>query len=371
MDSFNQNNSDPSYGTPYQPPMPNSSTPYQPPVAHHTAPNGVYFQPQSTAYDTREHALRRQEKSQILSAGFGIGSALVACLMLQVFGVLLLQKAGHYDDFESSFMFQHAANILLTDCVGLIIPFSVLALIMKSRFVTPVVPRESVPFAAAFSWVGIGLCVCLGANLITNGVIELFKKCGYELTQYESLKPAGPLECVMVLVSTAIAPAVCEEFAMRCVSLGILRRHGKPFAVFAVSVVFGLLHGNVIQFVFAFIIGLVLAYATIMTDSVVPAIFIHGLNNGLSCINDIVKYAANEKTADYVVAALIGVMLVCGIIGLIYLLVTKQLLPKKQPKQDNGTRIGFGRKLLLLMPGMLLPFIILIAVTVQTVKPIQ
>lgn len=68
---------------------------------------------------------------------------------------------------------------------------------------------------------------------------------------------------MIALIGTAIVPAICEEFAMRCCCVQLLRKYGNGFAVLSISIVFGLLHGNVIQFVFAFLVGLILGYITV------------------------------------------------------------------------------------------------------------
>ena len=347
--------------------------------------NGVYYQPQPqfaqpqfTTAQQQQYLLQQQqitrarakEKTELLTAGFAFGTALVCSLILQVIGVTVLQAMGKYDLFQSSFMFQHAANIIIVDLVSLIVPFFVMSLFLKDRYITPVVPLKKVGFLKGASWVAIGLAICLGANVLTNFVIELFKQFGYELTQYDSLKPNHPLECVLLVFSTAVAPAICEEFAMRCTALGALRKHGKAFAVVAVSIVFGLLHGNVIQFVFAFTIGLILGYVTIVTDSVLPAMFIHGFNNGLSVVQDIVKYAADKDASTTVTAVLMVVILVLAVLGLIYLITKKELLPKREQTQQNPYKVNFFAKLGLLMPGLIVPFIILIVLTAKTIKPI-
>ena len=342
--------------------------------------NGTYYNPrpqmspQMQQQYARQHqidSMRSKEKGEILTTGIALGAAIIVSLIIQVIGVQALSVLGLYDDFNSSFMFQHSINILLVDVIALVLPFSFVALLLKKRFVTPIVPRSEVGFLKGAAWVFVGLAICLGANIITNIIINIFKEFGYELTKFDSLKPNHPLECVLLVFSTAVAPALCEEFAMRCVSLGALRKHGKPFAVIAVSIVFGLLHGNVIQFVFAFLIGLVLAYITIVTDSVVPAMFIHGCNNGLSVLQEILNYATTDKVNDYVISGLMIAILIFAALGFIYLLLTKQFLPKKEIKQPKPYKINFFVKLALLMPGLALPFVILIVLTAQTIVPIK
>ncbi|MBR3150282.1 MAG: CPBP family intramembrane metalloprotease [Eubacterium sp.] len=341
--------------------------------------HGVYYQPQLTPAQIQQqqrqaqmiHEHQSKEKKQILTAGFALGITLIVNLMVQVIGVSLIQSMGKYDLFQNSFIYQHSINILLVDVCSLVVPFLVLSLMFRSRFKTPVVPCEKIGFIKCASWVFVGLAVCLGANILTNGVIEIFKQFGYELTKTEALKPNSPVECILLIFSTAVAPAICEEFSMRCVSLGLLRKHGKAFAVVAVSIVFGLLHGNVIQFVFAFTIGLILGYVTIVTDSVVPAMFIHGFNNGLSVMQDIFKYATDEKTANIATGVCTIGILLFGVLGLVYLIVKKQLVPKKEPELAEPYRVNFFVRLALLAPGLFVPFLILIYLTSKTIVPIS
>ena len=81
----------------------------------------------------------------------------------------------------------------------------------------------------------------------------------------------------MFLYITILAP-VTEELLFRGLILRTLQPYGKRFAIFASAVVFGLLHGNVIQIPFAFLTGLVLGYVT-MEYSLVWAIALHMFNN--------------------------------------------------------------------------------------------
>ncbi|MBE6719631.1 MAG: CPBP family intramembrane metalloprotease [Ruminococcaceae bacterium] len=364
----------------YAPPQQNTQEyPAYQPVGPTQPAYAPYPQQEYPQFGTQEYymqqiqvnQMRSKEKRQILSAGFAIGITLVINLIVQVVCVSALASAGLATKLDTSFVFQHAGNIIIVDLLGLVIPFFIMSLIMKKRFETPIVPSEKVGFVKTCAWVSAGLLVCLGGNIITNFVISLFNNFGYELKQFDSLSPTNPFECVLLVLSTAVAPAICEEFAMRCASLGILRRHGKAFAVVAVSIVFGLIHGNVIQFVFAFIIGLILAYVTIMTDSIVPAMLIHGLNNGLSVVQDIVTYAAGKEVGETVLGILMLVILVCGVIGLIYLGVKHQLVQKKEQNEVQPYQIGFFTKLALLIPGLFIPFAILIVETAATVVPIK
>ena len=81
----------------------------------------------------------------------------------------------------------------------------------------------------------------------------------------------------MFLYIAFFAP-LAEELLFRGLILRVLEPAGKQFAILASALLFGLLHGNVIQIPFAFLVGLVLGYVTV-EYSIVWAIVLHVINN--------------------------------------------------------------------------------------------
>lgn len=338
---------------------------YQPPVF--TPPNAEYLQ--KMAYYKSK---RKKEINSLILTGIAIGVTIIVQLLMQVIASGSIMALGLYDVYLSSSLFQNCFNVIAVHILSLALPFGIMAMILKKNFNgEPVVPTEKIGFLKGTMWVGFGLLCCVGANYITNFVILIAKQMGYELTQSELAKPDSIIACVALVVSTAVIPGIIEEFALRCCTLGVLKKYGKGFAVFAVSIVFGLIHGNIIQFIFAFLVGLILGYITIRTNNVIPAMIVHGLNNGVSVINDIVTYVSNEKTAENVAVGVYIAFMVLGAIGLIYLLVKKELLPQKAaPKPKEPYALSFGTKLLCLLPGFFIPFLILIYMTSKTITKI-
>jgi len=345
--------------------------------------NGTFYQPPQTQGGTPQmqeayagqlfyQQKRRQEKHEIITAGIALGCTIIASLVLQVLSTFFLKGADMMDAYNQSAIFQNCFNILAVDIIGLLIPFTVLHKTMKSRFVTDLIPHKEVGVAKTAAWVAFGMGICIAANLVTNVVIEIFKQFGYELTQPDLPKPDSIYACIVIVFSTALAPALIEEYSLRCCTLGVLRRHGKAFAVVATSIVFGLLHGNVIQFVFAFTIGLILGYITVQTDSVVPAMLIHGLNNGMSVTQDIVVYAGGEKAGETALLVMFYGWAALAVIGFVYLLKTRSLLPEKTQRSAKPPyALSLGEKVLCLLPGLIVPFVVLIALTMATIEPIK
>lgn len=341
--------------------------------------SGQYYQPpqfqnfysanQQMASDfLRFEQKRREQKRDLRIVGVVIGCAIVAYLVIQLLVSSALQLFGLADLYSNSPLFQNCFNIIAVHICSLLLPFGVVAIILRKKFVSPVIPTAKVKPLTAFAWVGFGMAWCLGCNILVNIVVNIVEAMGFKLTQSEMLKPDSAFACVVLVFSTAIIPGIIEEFAMRCCTLGVLRRYGAGFGVFAVSVVFGLLHGNVIQFLYAFLVGILLAYITINTGSVVPAMFIHALANGLSVTNDVATYFSSEDTAENVLSVVIVFWLAAAVFGLVYLLLKKEFLPKKEvfvkAKEDV---LSFGEKLVCLIPGFFVPFALLLILTVSTI----
>lgn len=340
--------------------------------------SGSYYQPPTAPQSTMDlryaeyyRIKRKQEKKEITTAGIFIGGAIILMLVLEVIIAGSLPKLGIKELYDKSSLMQNCFNMLAVHFPMLLV-FGMMALCLKKRFVSPVVPVKNIGAAATARWVGLGMGVCIGASVLTNLIVSLVKQLGYELTQPDLLEVDSVYTCVVIVFSTAIVPAIIEEFSMRCCSLGVLRKHGKGFAVFAVSIVFGLLHGNVIQFIFAFLLGLVFGYITIRTDSVIPAMLIHGFNNGISVINDIVKYAFDEKAAETVVVMIYCIWIALAVVSLVALCFKKELLPPKQPKKPKEPyALNFAEKCACLIPGFFIPFVILILLTTQYIQPVS
>ena len=311
----------------------------------------------------------KKQKKELRKVSCFLGGAVILYLVVQILMSFILMKTNLpsgttlYSLYESNAAFSYAVNILFISILAVAVPFGLVALINKSKYKTPIVPTKPLKFNEALIWICFGMGLCIIANAGTSYLVAFLKNVGVTLTQGETATPNSIFDCVLDIIGIAIVPAICEEFAMRCCSLGLLKNYGKAFGVVAVSVVFGLLHGNVIQFIFAFLVGLVLAYITIKTESIIPAMCIHALNNGMSAISDTVNYFAGKEVN--ITVALFIFWLVVGIAAAIYLAIKRKLT---LPKDDSGCVLTTGQKInAFLFPGMILPFIILIIMTATTV----
>ncbi len=89
-----------------------------------------------------------------------------------------------------------------------------------------------------------------------------------------------------LLLVIAVLPAVCEEIAFRGFLLSGLQQKGSKWrAIFITAIFFGLTHPILQQSLLAMILGVMIAYLTIQTGSIWPAILYHMFHNGLNALS--------------------------------------------------------------------------------------
>lgn len=97
------------------------------------------------------------------------------------------------------------------------------------------------------------------------------------------------------LIIVALLPAVVEEFIFRGLIFNGYKRRNPFKAVILSAVLFGLVHMNINQFSYAFVIGVIFALLAYATGSLIPSITAHFLINGTSVV--MAHFYAGKKDA--------------------------------------------------------------------------
>lgn len=97
---------------------------------------------------------------------------------------------------------------------------------------------------------------------------------------------------IMWFISTIVLPPLVEETGFRGLGLTYLKRAGVPFVVANVlqALAFGLFHGNLVQGVYTFVLGLFMGYVVHRSGSVVPAMLMHAVYNLMGTLGSDVLY---------------------------------------------------------------------------------
>lgn len=150
------------------------------------------------------------------------------------------------------------------------------------------------------------------------------------------------------LVIMALLPAVVEEFIFRGLIFNGYKKRNPLVAVVLSAVLFGLIHMNINQFSYAFVIGIVFALLAYATGSLIPSIVAHFTINGTSVVMshliagmETTEVAEGAEVAvrefDYIFVYMILAVLAAG--GVALAVLVYRYICKKNRGWENVVRI--------------------------------
>ncbi|NLL91116.1 MAG: CPBP family intramembrane metalloprotease [Ruminococcaceae bacterium] len=172
--------------------------------------------------------------------------------------------------------------------------------------------------------------------------------------------PDNTIGRVIYLLQYALMPAFLEELLFRGVLLERLRKYGNVLAITMSSLVFALMHGNAVGFLFIFMLGLVFGYMTVISESLIPSIIMHLLNNSVALLS------SNFENDIWVTSAISISIIALGIVGIIvtavYISTNKNKKQFRVPREKGPIMNRVYN--FLLTPGMIIFICATFAMTV-------
>ncbi len=185
---------------------------------------------------------------------------------------------------------------------------------------------KRVPVGLFLPLVMLGLGGSMLANNMTGEYTAVLRAFGLYPQSPTMPIPSGISGALLFIFTTSVMPAVFEEFAYRGILLGALRPYGNGFAIIASGLLFGLMHSNLVQIPFAFVLGCIMGYINVVADSILPSVTVHFISNFTSCIQQLALEYCSEDVASAVIVISIVALLLLGIIGFV-LICRKSSLP--------------------------------------------
>jgi len=208
----------------------------------------------------------------------------------------------------------------------------------------PVLPK--CPVRITLATVGINHAFALLSSLIITfalGLMGLVPDTSLFETEINGIHSIA-----LSFLSMAIIPALVEEFLFRGVILKNLMPYGKTVAVVISALLFGLMHQNFFQFLYAFAAGLMLGYVFLLTGSVWCGVLIHFINNFISVLDSALGFYLGEEAAAKVNHLITAVLLLLGLLSLISLI---KKYSKEKPLK-KGSVFGDTEELLVFESDM-------------------
>ncbi len=310
----------------------------------------------------------QNEKRDIKYFGRVAGACVIGYVIVQQLLGFVLYIEPVYNAYKSSNGFQSVYGMLFT-LLGVLVPFLIGSAVLKKRTgEDSLVFSKPKKISAMLLFVPVGFLICLAANFVTNYFTALMESWGFVLTGVYYDAPSAPVERIFYFLHIAVVPALCEELAVRGVVMQPLRKYGDRFAIIASSVVFALMHSNLIQAPFALIAGAAIGYAVCVTGSIWTGILIHFVNNSFSVFIEFmladVADAAQQNLIYY------GIMIVAAVLGILCAAVLVLIDGKslRLTKRLGILTSGHKGKAYVLNAAMIIALIIMLVMTSMNVE---
>ena len=264
----------------------------------------------------------RKEKRKLLGLSTIVGFCMIAYFLVSsVIGKLIIHFGIVQVYFNDEFARASMETIMSILCI--LGPFLLGLMLIKLTNRNEIILRFNKPRSIKLMIysVLIGLLALVVSNFLTSVFVYFMDSIGVVLTSPESETFNGTFGMLLLyLVRGALCPALIEEFTFRGVVMQPLRKYGDMFAIITSSILFAVMHGNLVQAPFAFLIGAVIGYVVIVTESMWTGVLIHFINNAYAIIMTALASKVTDEvyTTIFIVASF--VFIIVGIVGLTLLL---------------------------------------------------
>ena len=173
--------------------------------------------------------------------------------------------------------------------VGLmaVLPISLFSILLKknAKQTFEFFSFRKITFVSILVSILLGICVFIFITYISSlwsGILGLF---GYQSSTSTAEGDYSVANFFLSIFLVGVLPGFCEEVAHRGLVLGGMRKNGAIRAMVLCGLLFGLMHFNLSQFGYAFVVGIFFCFITLLTKSIYPAMIMHFVNNTISvCI---------------------------------------------------------------------------------------
>lgn len=212
----------------------------------------------------------RQERKYCARLGWSLVLTTAVMLVWQLW-LMGLAVFGRLAGGEGTFM--------LLNLVGYYLPALPLCWLLCRRIPAPPLTPQPVSPRRIGRWFVIGIALMELGAVAGDWLNDLV----YRVARLEPVdlvtEAMNEMPLAVVLLGGCILGPLCEELLFRGLIARRLARYGQKPAAFVSALLFGLYHANLSQFCYAFLLGLLLAYAMFYTGRLRTSVLLHMLFN--------------------------------------------------------------------------------------------
>ena len=206
--------------------------------------------------------------------------------------VRIMSSVGAFDNMSG-----FNADIVTTLLIQVVVVF-LLPVIMYCTFIK-VTPKQLIKTCNFYKpqvmvvLISIGLGVlCFIINVIVSTIASgILSSLGYSSnTSVVAGIDFGVGNLLKDIILVAVLPAFCEEVLHRGILLQGTKHSGFKRAIILSALCFALIHLNISQFFFAFVVGIIIGFVSVVSKNIWTAVIIHFTTNALSVYLDYAEY---------------------------------------------------------------------------------
>lgn len=202
--------------------------------------------------------------------------------------------------------------------------------------------------------IALGLVAMYGFSPLVNYMDWTLRSIGFKLDSFSALNfdNVGMLFVNIFLV--ALLPALCEELVFRGVVMNGLKKFKPAVMMILSGLLFAIMHLNIEQSVYQFVLGMVLSGVVMISGSIVSSMILHFFNNAIVLISNYFMPQSSESilwaptsTWDHIEPFVYAIISLAIIFGLFILLRKCTKNPqsdlfnfKKQSKPNSTANIN-------------------------------
>ncbi len=190
----------------------------------------------------------------------------------------------------------------------------------------------------ALRYISIGIGLQCVAGLIYTVLQWVLAQNGTQLAEADfSYYQSGKSIIAMVLYTCVLAP-ITEELLFRGFVMKTLSKVSIRFGIVASAALFGLAHGNVSQFLLAFLVGMFWGKIDVRHNSLLPSILVHISINTFSTLLSFFQEKSANAVMGFFTLMLILLYYAVVIIGIVFWFVKERKQPLPYPTQKQAIR---------------------------------
>lgn len=182
---------------------------------------------------------------------------------------------------------------------------------------------------------------------------------GMENMQMPELIEGNTLNNTVYVAYIAILGPICEELLFRGGIMRCMNFAGRWFAIFSSALLFALFHGNIMQGIIAFLLGIFFGYLDMKTGSIIPSVILHITNNSIATLMELYEFTTKKEIPDAAVYIYLAASIVLGAVCM-FLVIRKikpseyhsneffapEIIPEPEEKKNCGIKAALKAPLM-------------------------